>query len=88
MGLHVAARPSHILPVRIGDSARTMQVSERLLAESVFVQGIRPPTVPPGTARLRVTAMSTHTPDDLRCALDAFRAVCAEAACPTLTPVS
>lgn len=80
MGLNVAARPSHILPVLIGESDRTMQLSERLLAEGVFVQGIRPPTVPPGTARLRVTAMSTHTPDDLAYALDTFRRVFAEAA--------
>ncbi|MBP1686633.1 MAG: 8-amino-7-oxononanoate synthase [Deltaproteobacteria bacterium] len=80
MGLQVAARPAHILPVLIGESDRTMQVSERLLAESVFVQGIRPPTVPPGTARLRVTAMSTHTPEDLRYALTAFRRVFTEAA--------
>lgn len=80
MGLQVAVRPAHILPVVIGEAGRTMHVSERLLAESVFVQGIRPPTVPAGTARLRVTAMSTHTPEDLRYALAAFRRVFAEAA--------
>jgi len=80
MGLQVAPRPAHILPVLIGESGRTMHLSERLLAESAFVQGIRPPTVPPGTGRLRVTAMSTHTPEDLQFALAAFNRVFAEAA--------
>jgi len=78
LDLQVGERPAHILPVRIGEAERTMRVSQRLLAEGVFVQGIRPPTVPPGTARLRVTAMSTHSADDLAGAMAAFRHVFAE----------
>jgi 8-amino-7-oxononanoate synthase len=81
LGLQVPAQPAHIIPVMIGDAAATMQVSERLLAAAVFVQGIRPPTVPPDTARLRATLMSTHTPDDLRFALEAFERVFAEVRC-------
>ena len=73
MGARVSDRPAHIIPVMLGDASRTMRVSERLLDASVFVQGIRPPTVPPGTARLRVTLMSTHTPDDLAFALAALQ---------------
>jgi hypothetical protein len=38
----------------------------------VFVQGIRPPTVPPGTARLRLAPMATHTEEDFAEALAAF----------------
>ena len=75
-GLQVGAAPGHIIPVHIGDAERTMQWSEALLAAAVFVQGIRPPTVPPGTARLRVTVMSTHTATDLAAAVTAFRQVC------------
>ncbi|MFI5396727.1 MAG: 8-amino-7-oxononanoate synthase [Candidatus Binatia bacterium] len=78
IGLSVGARPTHILPVAIGDSDRAMDVSDRLLAAGVFVQGIRPPTVPVGTARLRVTAMSPHTPEDLAFAVEAFRRVFSE----------
>ena len=74
--LQVGAAPGHIIPVHIGDAERTMQWSEALLAAAVFVQGIRPPTVPPGTARLRVTVMSTHTATDLAAAVNAFRQVC------------
>ena len=75
LGVALGPHPSHIIPVLIGDAERTMRLSERLLAAGVFVQGIRPPTVPPGTARLRVTLMSTHTPADLRMALDALGGV-------------
>ncbi len=69
LGLDLGAAPGHIMPVLIGDAERTMRLSERLLAEGVFVQGIRPPTVPAGTARLRITTMSTHTPHDIDVAL-------------------
>lgn len=78
LGLRVGARGTHILPVLISDSERTVRISERLLSEGVFVQGIRPPTVPAGTARLRVTPMSTHKADDLAFAVEAFRRVFAE----------
>jgi glycine C-acetyltransferase/8-amino-7-oxononanoate synthase len=76
--LGVGAPGSHILPVLIGDAERAVRISERLLSEGVFVQGIRPPTVPPGTARLRVTPMSTHKAEDLAFAVEVFRRVFAE----------
>jgi len=66
---------AHVIPLRIGDPDRTMRVSTQLLAEGIFVQGIRPPTVPPATSRLRITVMSTHTAEDLRFARDAFQRV-------------
>ncbi len=69
---------SHILPVILGDPQRTMRVCESLLEHGAFAQGIRPPTVPEGTSRLRVTLMSTHTDADIDAALDAFRAAGAE----------
>jgi 8-amino-7-oxononanoate synthase len=63
---------SPILPLMIGDATQCMQLSEDLLQRGVFAQGIRPPTVPPGTSRLRVTLMATHTPDHINQALNAF----------------
>ena len=61
------ARPnaSHIVPILIGDSNRTMRVSAKCLSKGVFAHGIRFPTVPEGTARLRLTLMSDHTLEDL-----------------------
>lgn len=78
LGLAVGNAPGHIMPIVIGDASRTMRISERLLAEGVFVQGIRPPTVRDGTARLRVTVMSTHSDADLAFAVETFGRVFAE----------
>jgi glycine C-acetyltransferase/8-amino-7-oxononanoate synthase len=57
---------SQVVPLEVGEATRTMELCEALLRAGVFAQGIRPPTVPPGSARLRLTAMATHRPDELR----------------------
>jgi 7-keto-8-aminopelargonate synthetase-like enzyme len=64
---------SQILPVMIGSASECMGVSARLLERGVFAQGIRPPTVPPGTSRLRVTLMATHTSEQIDRAVEIFR---------------
>ena len=51
---------SHVYPVILGSAQRTMAASTTLLERGFFVQGIRPPTVPEGTSRLRVSLMATH----------------------------
>jgi glycine C-acetyltransferase/8-amino-7-oxononanoate synthase len=65
-GLPVGRSQSQIVPVQIGDSEQTMRLSETLLEHGIYAQGIRPPTVPDGTSRLRFTAMSTHDPTALQ----------------------
>jgi glycine C-acetyltransferase/8-amino-7-oxononanoate synthase len=65
-GLQVGLSQSQIVPVRVGGSEQAMRLSEALLEHGIFAQGIRPPTVPAGTSRLRFTAMSTHDPSALR----------------------
>ena len=72
LGFDVPESESQILPVLIGDNERTMQLSAKLLDRGVFVQGIRPPTVPDGTARLRLTPMATHRPEQIERAIEAF----------------
>ncbi|HEU4735135.1 MAG TPA: 8-amino-7-oxononanoate synthase [Kofleriaceae bacterium] len=57
---------SAIAPILVGDDGEVMACTERLLAGGVFVQGIRPPTVPLGTARLRVTLSAAHTEGQIR----------------------
>ncbi|MCC6501604.1 MAG: 8-amino-7-oxononanoate synthase [Deltaproteobacteria bacterium] len=62
-----------IIQVKTGESHRTMEASRRLLEHGVFVQGIRPPTVPEGTSRLRVTVTAAHSKEELEFALSAFK---------------
>lgn len=75
LGFHIGASESPILPLIVGDAGACMRLSEELLQKGVFAQGIRPPTVPPGTSRLRITLMATHTPEHIARALEAFKAV-------------
>jgi 8-amino-7-oxononanoate synthase len=75
MGFSLGEIQSPILPLIIGDADKCMQFSEQLLERGVFAQGIRPPTVPPGTSRLRITLMATHTREHIQIALDAFKEV-------------
>ena len=65
---------SHIVPllVRDGDPRRAMAACEALLQRGIFAQGIRPPTVPPGSSRLRFALMATHTRAQLDAALAAL----------------
>ncbi len=73
-GLSTAPSSTHIVPVVIGDNERTMRLCERLLVRGFYAQGIRHPSVPEGTARLRLTLMATHPPG----AVDALAAAVAE----------
>jgi 8-amino-7-oxononanoate synthase len=72
LGFAVAAEGTPIVPVLIGAASETMRDCEQLLVDGVFVQGIRPPTVPAGTSRLRATTMATHQPGEIEGALAAF----------------
>lgn len=54
-----------IQPVMIGDDSRTMAVGERLFEAGFWVAAIRPPTVPRGSARLRITLNAEHSEQDI-----------------------
>lgn len=69
-GLGLPASPrSPILPVVLGDSDLAMRAAQALLERGVFVRAIRPPTVPPGTSRLRFALSSGHTEEHVDRAL-------------------
>jgi 8-amino-7-oxononanoate synthase len=52
---------SHICPITVGDDAGAMRCAEALLERGYYAQGIRPPTVPAGTARLRIALSAAHS---------------------------
>ena len=64
-GLSVGDSATQIVPVAVGDAGTTMELCERVLEQGVFAQGIRPPTVPEGSSRLRFTVMATHRAGEL-----------------------
>jgi 7-keto-8-aminopelargonate synthetase-like enzyme len=64
-----------IIPILVKDAALCIEFSRRLLDQGIFVQAIRPPTVPVNTCRLRVTVMATHTREDLNRLLASMRDV-------------
>ncbi|MFT4035185.1 MAG: 8-amino-7-oxononanoate synthase [Patulibacter sp.] len=81
-GFTLPGEPSHIVPIVVGDATTTMNLCEGLLERRVFAQGIRPPTVPEGTSRLRVTVSAAHTAQELRRAAQAIATVARELGLP------
>jgi glycine C-acetyltransferase/8-amino-7-oxononanoate synthase len=73
LGYSLPESQSPILPLIIGDADKCMRYSERLLEGGIFAQGIRPPTVAPGTSRLRITLMASHTIEHIDRAVEAFK---------------
>lgn len=61
LGFDTFESETPILPIRIGSSEKAVAFSKQLLESQIYVPAIRPPTVPEGNARLRVTVMATHT---------------------------
>jgi len=72
IGLTLMDSPTPIQPILVGDSERAMQLSAMLKARGLLVGAIRPPTVPAGSARLRVTLSAAHTEAQLERLLQAL----------------
>ena len=64
-GLEAGPSTTQVVPVHVGEAEATMELCELALEKGVFAQGIRPPTVPDGSCRLRMTAMASHRREDL-----------------------
>ena len=67
--------PTPIQPIIIGDSGQAMAMSAKLREQGILVGAIRPPTVPAGSARLRITLTAAHSCEQVQQLLDAL-AVC------------
>jgi glycine C-acetyltransferase len=75
LGFDLGHTQTPITPVLIGDSQRARTFSAELFKAGIFAQAIAFPTVPRGTARLRVMLSATHTRQDLELALQTFAQV-------------
>jgi len=65
MGFDILNSESQIVPVIVGGAKKAVEYSKALMKEGIFVQAIRPPTVPKGTSRLRITISALHEKADL-----------------------
>ena len=72
IGLELMDSATPIQPILIGDSGRAMQLSQMLRERGLLVTAIRPPTVPAGSARLRVTLSAAHSLEQLELLLEAL----------------
>lgn len=57
---------SHIIPIVIGTNENALKISEKLRSEGYYIPAIRPPTVPEGTSRLRISLTADNTLDEFR----------------------
>jgi len=65
LGFSLCGSETPIIPLHIGSSEKALLFSQKLLQGGIFIPAIRPPTVPPGTSRLRITLMATHTREQI-----------------------
>jgi 7-keto-8-aminopelargonate synthetase-like enzyme len=81
-GFAPPGHPSPIIPVVLGSEQAALNASAALLHEGLWVPAIRPPTVPVGTSRLRVTLSAAHDDEDVSRLLHALDGV------PRTTPLA
>jgi 8-amino-7-oxononanoate synthase len=74
-GFPIADSEMHIVPLIVGEQRATMRLCQEAIERGVFAQAIRPPTVPEGTSRLRLTVMASHTAAELRGAAGVLGAI-------------
>ena len=72
LGLPLMASHTPIQPLLVGDAGAALTLSEALRREGILVTAIRPPTVPRGAARLRITLSAAHRPEHVDRLLDAL----------------
>ena len=75
IGLTLMPSDTAIQPILIGSTKKALEISNKLKAKGILVTAIRPPTIPEGTARLRVTFSANHTDADVRLLLERLQAL-------------
>ena len=64
-GFDIGKSETPIVPILVGEAEAAMKVAAALLGRGIFCPAIRPPTVPPGTSRLRASVTAEHTEEDI-----------------------
>jgi 8-amino-7-oxononanoate synthase len=75
-GWRLLSSPTPIQPLVVVENRMATEMAERLAQRGVLVPAIRPPTVPQGTARLRISLTAAHTRDDVQCLSEALADAC------------
>ena len=70
LGLNILSSETAIQPLMIGDAENAVRISKKLFDEGFLISAIRPPTVPEGSARLRITLTAAHTEEQVDCLLE------------------
>jgi glycine C-acetyltransferase/8-amino-7-oxononanoate synthase len=65
-GFDVAGSSTHVVPLVVGEAELAARIVDAALEQGVFAEAVRPPAVPAGTARLRLSVMASHTRSELR----------------------
>ncbi|MEI6127626.1 MAG: 8-amino-7-oxononanoate synthase [Pseudomonadota bacterium] len=73
IGFNTLQSCTQIMPIMIGNPETAVAMARHLFEQGLFIQAIRPPTVPEGSSRLRLTVMATHTRQDMEQALDILK---------------
>jgi glycine C-acetyltransferase/8-amino-7-oxononanoate synthase len=71
-GFEVSGAAAHVIPLVVGDADLACRIVDHALELGVFAEAVRPPAVPEGTARVRVSTMASHTRQELRGAATAL----------------
>lgn len=72
LGFDLGKSQTQIIPIIIGEDKKTVAISRELYERGVYLYGIRPPTVPEGQSRLRLSVMATHTQENIANLLEAM----------------
>ncbi|MCX7863854.1 MAG: 8-amino-7-oxononanoate synthase [Novosphingobium sp.] len=72
LGIDHGASSTHIVPAIIGEAGAALRLSDALERRGIAASAIRPPTVPPGTSRLRLALRATHEPEEIALLIDAI----------------
>jgi 8-amino-7-oxononanoate synthase len=71
-GLEIGIGDSPIIPIILGDESKSIEISRKLADAGLLVQAVRPPTVPPGTSRLRLTLCCEHSDEQVALLIDSL----------------